>query len=193
MSVLSRFVAFGSAARRCPAAGLVRNRRLAAAIMALALAAATAPLAWAADPRAISAAAAPPAGAAGPQNQPPPHATAAAVSTEHPGYPVSTAPTELTPDGTLPEAVVKAGVETRALRAWDCDMPNRAPVVWARADHGTISVKPVTSGPMCGRLSMTVAGIFYTSEPGFKGADTIYLLGFKTQGKIEVSFTILVK
>ena len=168
MSVLSRFVAFELAARRCPAARFVRNRRLAAAIMALALAAAAAPPVW----------------AAGPQNKAPPHGTDAAVSTE---------PSELNPDGSVPDAVVKAGVETRAFRAWDCDQPNRAPVVWARADHGTISVKPVTSGPKCGRASMTVAGIFYTSEPGFKGTDKVYLLGFVTKGKIDETYTILVK
>src|SRR5215469_9557684 len=145
MSVVSRCIVFCSDAERCPAARFVQNRRLAAAIMALALTAAGALPTWAADPRALTAAAAAPAAAS--QSNAPSHGAA---------YPVSTEPHELTPDGTVPEAVVKAGVETRALRAWDCDQPNRAPMVWARADHGTISVKPVTSGPLCGRLSMTV-------------------------------------
>jgi hypothetical protein len=164
---LSCFVGFESAARRCPAARFVRSRRLAAAIMALALAAA----------------AAPPTRAAGPQNKAPPHQTAE-----------STAPSELNPDGSLPDAVVKAGVETRAFTAWDCDQPNLAPVVWARADHGTIRIKPITfSGPKCGRLSMTVAGFFYTPEPGFKGLDKVYVMGFLTNGRIDETIKILVK
>jgi hypothetical protein len=169
MSVLSCFVALEAATRRCPGARFVRDRRLAAAIMALALAAAATPPVW----------------AAAPQNNPPPHGTATAVST---------GPSELNPDGSVPDAVVKAGVETRAFRAWDCDQPNHAPVVWARADHGTISIKPITfSGPKCGRLSMTVAGIFYTSEPGFKGTDKIYVLGYLTNGRLDETLTILVK
>lgn len=164
MPVLPNFVAFESAARR------VRNRHLAAAFMALSLAAAVAPSAW----------------AAGTQNQATPHG-APAVATQ------ATSPSELNPDGTMPTAVVKAGVETRALRAWDCGQPDRAPIVWARADHGTISVKPITS-EACGRLSMTVAGIFYISEPGFKGRDKVYLLGFLSDGKyLDQTFTILVK
>jgi hypothetical protein len=143
---------------------------LAAAIMALAL----------------GAAAAAPAQAGGAQNGARPHGTATAVSTE---------PTELNADGSVPDAVVKAGVETRAFRTWDCDQPNSAPVVWARADHGTISIKPIAfSGPKCGRMSMTVAGIFYTSEPGFKGTDKLYLLGFLSNGKhLDETLTVLVK
>jgi hypothetical protein len=185
MSVLSSFVAFEWVARRCPAARFVRNQRLAAAIMAVALVAAATPPAWAAGPLNPASAAAPlnPASAAAPQNK---AGTAYAVGHEP-------SASELNADGSMPDAVVKAGVETRALRSWDCDQPDRAPVVWARADHGTISVKPVTSGA-CSRPSMTVAGIFYTSEPGFKGTDKIYILGFLTNGKyINGTFTILVK
>jgi hypothetical protein len=196
--VLSRFAAFESGARRCPTATFVGNRRLAAAIMVLALVAAAAPPAWAAGPAppALAAAPAPPAwaagpapsaSAAGPQNKAPPHGKA--------DYAVGHEPSasELNADGSMPDAVVKAGVEMRAFRAWDCDQPDRAPVVWGRADHGTISVKPITSGPHCGRPSMTAAGIFYTSEPGFKGTDKVYVLGFMTRGRIEQTATILVK
>jgi hypothetical protein len=188
MSVLAGFVAFESIAQRCPAARFVRNRRLAAAIVALALVAAAAPVAWAAGPAlpALAGAPAPPAWAAEPQNKAPPNEKA---------YPAGHEPSasELNVDGSMPDAVVKAGVEMRALRVWDCDQPDRAPVVWGRADHGTISVKPITAGPHCGRPSMTAAGIFYTSEPGFKGTDKVYVLGFITSGKLSGTFTLLVK
>jgi hypothetical protein len=130
---------------------------------------------------ALAATAAQPARATGPQNRALPHGTAVESA-------------ELNADGSLPDAVAKAGVETRALKVWDCDQPDRAPVAWARADHGSISVKPITAGPSCGRLSMTMAGIFYTSEPGFKGTDKIYLLGFYSNGnRFENIATVLVK
>ena len=38
-------------------------------------------------------------------------------------------------------------------------LPNQAPVVSARADHGTVSVKP-GKGPGCGRPSMSPAEVF---------------------------------
>jgi hypothetical protein len=194
MSVLSSFVAFESVARRCPAARFVRNQRLAAAIMAVALVAAATPPAWAAGPLNPASAAAPqnPASAAAPQN---PASAAAPQNKAGTAYAVGHEPSasELNADGSMPDAVVKAGVEMRAFRVWDCDQPNSAPVVWGRADHGTISVKPITSGPHCGRPSMTAAGIFYTSEPGFKGTDKVYLLGFITRGRLDQTATILVK
>jgi hypothetical protein len=40
---------------------------------------------------------------------------------------------------------------------------------------------------------MALAEIFYTSEPGFKGIDKVYLLGWLLRGNINESFTILVK
>jgi len=172
MSVLSRFGAFEPSGRYCLAARFVRNQHVAAAIMALTL--------GAVGPA--------PAQAAGAQNEARPPGTATPVSTE------PTKPTDFNADGSMPDAIVKAGVETRALRAWDCDQPNNAPVVWARADHGTISIKPITSGPRCGRLSMSMAGIFYTSEPGFKGTDTVHILGFLSNGsRIDQTATLLVK
>jgi hypothetical protein len=132
---------------------------------------------------ALAATAAQPARATGPQNKALPHGTAESIERA-----------ELNADGSLPDAVAKAGVETRALQVWDCDQTNRAPVVWARADHGIVSVKSITSGPGCGRLSMTMAGIFYTSEPGFKGTDKIYVLGFYSNGhRFDNIATVLVK
>jgi hypothetical protein len=131
----------------------------------------------------LAAAAAPPAFAQGPiipgQN---PQAKAAAEAK---------AP-DLNADGTVPTAIAKAGVRTHVGSAWDCALPDRAPTVWARADHGTIIILAGT-GPQCGRPSVKQAGIFYTSEPGFKGTDKIYVLGFLASGNINNIYTVLVK
>lgn len=112
---------------------------------------------------------------------------------EKAGSPTEKTAPELNRDGTMPDAIVKTGESTRVATAWDCLQPNRAPVVWARADHGTVSIKEVT-GHACGRPSMSLAGVFYTSKPGYKGRDKLYLLGFLTDGhKIDDTYTIWVK
>lgn len=99
---------------------------------------------------------------------------------------------ELNPYTQFPDATVKAGVRSRVLLNADCSVPNRAPITWARADHGTVSVEEVM-GPSCGHKSMPLAGVFYTPEPGFKGVDKLYILGFVSNGKIDRNFTIVVK
>ncbi len=99
---------------------------------------------------------------------------------------------DLNPDGTVPDAVTKTGVRTRVVLVWNCAMPDQIPVVFARADHGTISIDEV-KGSQCGHPSMTLAGVFYTSEPGFKGTDKVYVLGFLLEGKIDQTVTVLVK
>jgi hypothetical protein len=65
-------------------------------------------------------------------------------------------------------------------------------VIFARADHGAVSVTPGT-GPSCGRPSVSQTVIFYTSDPGFRGTDKLYLLGFLNFKNIDQTFTILVK
>jgi hypothetical protein len=40
---------------------------------------------------------------------------------------------------------------------------------------------------------MALAEIFYTSEPGFRGDDKVYLLGWLLRGDIDQTYTILVK
>jgi hypothetical protein len=75
---------------------------------------------------------------------------------------------------------------------WDCDLPNLAPVVSARVEHGFVSIG-TGDGPRCGRPSMSLTSIFYTSAPGFKGTDTLHILAFLSRGDIDQSFTILVK
>lgn len=90
------------------------------------------------------------------------------------------------------DVIVKAGVQTQVLHSYDCAQPNHAPVVWARADHGAITIKPVTLSD-CGRPSISESGIYYKSEPGFKGMDKLYLLGFITNGKLDSTYSILVK
>ena len=93
---------------------------------------------------------------------------------------------------TVPNFTVKPGVESRLEVAWDCTHPDWGPAVWARADHGTVTIRTVT-GPSCGLQSMTLSGVFYRPEPGFKGLDTLYVLGYLTNGKIDEQSSILVK
>jgi hypothetical protein len=59
-------------------------------------------------------------------------------------------------------------------------------------EHGSVSIG-TGNGPSCGRPSMSLTNIFYTSNPGFKGTDKLYILGFLTHGDIDQTFTILVK
>lgn len=92
----------------------------------------------------------------------------------------------------LPDSLAKPGVSSLVARAWDCDLPTRAPVVWARADHGTIQIKTIRA-PGCGRTSMIQAGMFYTSEHGFSGLDKLHILGFSLSHNIDQSLTIEVK
>jgi hypothetical protein len=147
-----------------PAARLVRGRRVAAGIMAIGLAAAAASPAW----------------AEGPQQPAQPHKKAAAAP-------------DLNADGSVPDSIAKAGAETHVATVHgDCALPNQAPVIFARADHGAVSVTPGT-GPSCGRPSVSQTVIFYTSDPGFRGTDKLYLLGFLNFKNIDQTFTILVK
>jgi hypothetical protein len=162
VSVLTCLVGFQSLAG-CLAACPLRDRGLAAGIMALALVSVAGSPTW----------------SAGSQDK------------AHPQQKTTAAP-DLNADGTIPNVVTKAGVQTRVAVAYDCDQPNQAPILWARADHGTISVGTDT-GPQCGRPSMSLTDVFYTSEPGFKGTDKVYVLGFVTSSNINATYTILVK
>ena len=166
VSLLSRLAAFGPVGRCCPASRFVRTRRV-VEVMGIVLTAAALSPAW----------------AAGPQSQTQPQGTAAAAP------PAAPAPNA---GGSGPNAIVKAGEKTRVGLFWDCTLPGVSPVIWARADHGTATAVG-GAGPQCGRPSMRMTGIFYTSEPGFKGTDTVHVLGFNITGKIEQSFTVLVK
>jgi hypothetical protein len=162
VSVLSRLVGFQSVPR-CLAAGSLRDRGLAVEIIAIALVSVAVSPTW----------------SAGSQDK------------THPQQKTTTAP-DLNADGTMPNVVTKAGVQTRVAVAYDCDQPNQAPILWARADHGTINVGTET-GPQCGRPSMSLTDVFYTSEPGFKGTDKVYVLGFVTNSNINATYTVLVK
>jgi hypothetical protein len=162
MSVLSRFVAFARVAWP-PEPRFVHSRAVARGIIAIALAAAAASPAWAEVP------------------QKPAHQDKKA-----------TAARDLNADGTVPNSIAKAGVETRVATVQYCDLPNQVPVFWARADHGTISIKRGT-GPGCSLPSMNRSEIFYTSERGFKGTDNLHILGFTKDGEVNQTTTILVK
>ena len=95
-------------------------------------------------------------------------------------------------DGTIPDAIVKHGVQTRVATAWDCRQPDVAPAVFAHAENGTVTTKYGT-GPSCGRASMRITGVFYTSNPGFKGTDKLVVMGLLIGGQFEKTMTILVK
>jgi hypothetical protein len=99
---------------------------------------------------------------------------------------------ELNADGTVPDSVAKMGVETQIATVWDCNLPQNPPPVSARADHGTVAIKKGT-GPACGKPSLTANLLFYTSEPGFKGTDKVYMLGFSGSGPLDKTFSILVR
>ncbi len=145
------------------AARCVRGRGLAAGILASALAAAVAAPGWADSVKKTA--------------QPQKDAAAAL---------------DLNADGSVPDKIVKAGAQTNVAAVWDCDLPTLAPVVSARVEHGSVRIG-TGDGPRCGRPSMSLTSIFYTSAPGFKGTDTLHILAFLSRGDIDQAFTILVK
>lgn len=101
-------------------------------------------------------------------------------------------PPDLNPDGTTPDQVVKSGKQTSVASVWDCALPNFAPVVSARVEHGTIRIR-TGNGPSCGHASMSLTNVVYTSDPGFKGTDKLTILAFLTSGDLNQTYTILVK
>jgi hypothetical protein len=161
---LFRLFIFQLVACLCLAARVAADRRFAAIMLALTLAAVTTPPAWAQDKANV------PTGQA------------------YPGSPESS-PRD---NKVKANATVKAGVRSRLGSAWSCDVPEAPPPVFARADHGTVEIL-TGRGPQCGRQSMALAEIFYTSEPGFKGIDKVILLGWLLRGNIDQTYTILVK
>jgi hypothetical protein len=161
--VLSRLVAFAVVVWHCLAVRFAREPRFAASITVIALAALAVSPAWAQDK------ASPPQGQSDATPAPKTNAGASKAN-----------------------AIVKTGVRSRVGSAWNCDIPDQPPPVWGRADHGTIEISR-GKGPQCGRESMAIAEIFYTSEPGFKGMDKALLLGWLLKGNIDQTYTILVK
>jgi len=115
-------------------------------------------------------------------------AAAGAVKT-----PATTQPAvELNADGTVPDKEVSAGKETPVAVVWDCALPTLAPVVSARVEHGSVAVR-AGNGPRCGHSAMSLTEVLYRSAPGFRGTDTLHILGFLTHGNVDQTFTILVK
>jgi hypothetical protein len=99
---------------------------------------------------------------------------------------------DLNIDGAAPDKIVSAGKETPVAVVWDCALPTLAPVVSARVEHGSVAIR-TGDGPRCGRPAMSVTEILYRSSPGFRGTDTLHILGFLTSGDIDETFSILVK
>jgi hypothetical protein len=148
-----------------PVVDLVRDRPFVAGLLAIALAASVASSAE----------------AAGPQDAPQGQTVAAPAATPEPSIP-----------GTAPDLVAQTGKQTRVGTVYNCGVPDEVPIFWARADHGSISIA-VGKGPQCGRPSMTLAAIFYTPAPDFKGTDKIYVMGFLLEGRLDHTYTVLVK
>jgi hypothetical protein len=148
-----------------PLVDLVRDRPFVAGLMAIALAASVASSA----------------GAAGPQDIPQVPALAPSTAAPDPAVP-----------GTMPDLVAQTGKPTRVGIVYNCAVPDEVPIVWARADNGSISIV-VGKGPQCGRPSMTLAAIFYTPAPGFKGTDKIYVMGLNLDATLNQTYTVLVK
>jgi hypothetical protein len=92
----------------------------------------------------------------------------------------------------LADATAKSGVQTRVGMAWDCIQPHQAPHVFASAANGSIVIKK-GKGPSCGLPSMDVTHIYYTSRPGFKGPDKVYVMSLQTGGQLARLMTVLVK
>jgi hypothetical protein len=115
----------------------------------------------------------------------------AAESAKPPARPTP-AVVDLNPDGSVPDKIVYAGKETPVASVWDCALPTLAPVVSARVEHGGVGIR-TGNAPRCGKPSMSVTEILYRSAPGFRGADTLHILGFLTNGDIDQTYTILVK
>jgi hypothetical protein len=110
--------------------------------------------------------------------KPPAHATRPAV--------------DLNADGSVPDKVVRTGEGTSVAVVWDCALPTLAPVVSARVEHGSVSIR-TGNAPRCGKPSMSVTEILYRSAPGFRGDDTLHVLGFLTRGDVDQTYSILVK
>jgi hypothetical protein len=103
------------------------------------------------------------------------------------------APTlDLNPDGSVPDKVVRAGKQTSVAVVWDCALPTLAPVVSARVEHGSVAIR-TGDGPRCGRPVMSLTEVLYRSVPGFRGTDTLHILGFLASGDVDQTFSILVK
>jgi hypothetical protein len=83
-----------------------------------------------------------------------------------------------------PDAFARTGVESKVGIAWDCNMKNKAPIISVRADHGTVVVREIL-GPACAEQNVRQAGIFYKSEPSFKGEDKVYINGFLATGRLN--------
>jgi hypothetical protein len=95
-------------------------------------------------------------------------------------------------DDATPDKIVKSGRQTSVATVYDCALPNYAPVVSARVEHGAVAIVK-GNGPHCGRAQMSLTEILYRPAPGFRGTDRLTVLGFLTHGNIDQTFTILVK
>lgn len=99
---------------------------------------------------------------------------------------------DLDANGAVPDKIVSPGEETPVAVVWDCALPTLAPVISARVEHGSVAIR-TGDGPRCGRPAMSLTEVLYRSAPGFRGTDTLHILGFLTSGDIDQTFSILVK
>jgi hypothetical protein len=84
-----------------------------------------------------------------------------------------------------------SGIQSRVGYVYDCDSKTHAPPIFARADHGSVVVREVDDSA-CNDKSMKVAGIFYKSDRGFVGEDTVYIIGYSTEESIDSTLHVQV-
>jgi hypothetical protein len=80
--------------------------------------------------------------------------------------------------------VVKSGVETQVGGGWYCSQSGVPDISGMSASHGTLVLKTIPHAAPC--LGNDVNGVFYTSQPGYKGSDEIfYAIKYGTKGTVR--------
>jgi hypothetical protein len=90
-----------------------------------------------------------------------------------------------------PDVIAKTGVSTKVANLWDCEIPRPLPLA-ARADNGKINIVFVRE-PACGRKDFPQSVVMYESAPDFKGIDTVYIMGFRSNGRLESRLQVKVE
>ncbi len=77
----------------------------------------------------------------------------------------------------------KSGVETQIWTFWNCTLHTPGGAQGGSAEHGTVTTKEAAAN-RCGNANEPVRLVYYTSTPGFKGADTVTFGGLGNAGAI---------
>lgn len=84
---------------------------------------------------------------------------------------------------------VVSGVEQRVGASWNCVRPDGAPFITMLEfpAHGTVEIRDVPNGSPC---DGPMRGVFYTSQPGYKGPDRV---GYRIGAGLSFTKDIVVK